>query len=111
MARADRLKASEWGGLFHELVVGIINGLITGVAASVLIFVMYGNLYFSLIIILAMIINLIIAGVFGYVIPLVVQKLNWDPALVSSVFLTTATDVCGFFAFLGLATLFMPLLL
>lgn len=101
----------EWGGLFHELVVGIINGLITGVAASVLIFVMYGNLYFSLIIVLAMIINLIIAGVFGYVIPLVVQKLNWDPALVSSVFLTTATDVCGFFAFLGLATLFMPLLL
>ena len=55
----------------------------------------------------AMLINLIVAALFGITIPLVLERLKIDPAAASSVFLTTVTDVVGFFAFLGLATIFL----
>ena len=55
--------------------------------------------------------NLVVSGFFGLAIPLVLQKLKIDPALSSSIFLTTATDVLGFFLFLGLASLFLSKLL
>jgi magnesium transporter len=68
-------------------------------------------LFLGLIIFAAMIGNLIIAGFFGFMIPLILKKFNLDPAVSSSIFLTTATDVGGFFIFLGLAKLFLPYLL
>jgi magnesium transporter len=71
----------------------------------------YGNPYLGLIIFAAMIGNLVIAGFFGFLIPLLLKGLKIDPALASAVFLTTATDVFGFFLFLGLAKTFLPLLL
>ena len=98
----------DWHGIVKEIGTGLINGLITGVVAALALFLMYGNLYLGLVIILAMIFDMVIAGIFGYVIPITVKHFGGDPALVSTVFLTTATDVCGFFGFLGLATLFMP---
>ena len=55
--------------------------------------------------------NLVVSGFFGLAIPLVLQKLKIDPALSSSIFLTTATDVLGFFLFLGLASMFLSKLL
>jgi magnesium transporter len=55
--------------------------------------------------------NLIISGFFGLLIPIILEKLKVDPALSSSIFLTTATDVLGFFLFLSLASLFLPKLL
>lgn len=55
--------------------------------------------------------NLVIAGFFGFLIPLVLKMLGIDPALASSIFLTTATDVCGFFLFLGLAKNFLKFLI
>ena len=58
-----------------------------------------------------MICNLVIAGFFGFLIPLFLKVIGVDPALASAIFLTTATDVFGFFIFLGLAKLFLPLLL
>ena len=72
---------------------------------------MYGNVYLGLIIFLAMIGNLIISGFFGLIIPIILEKLHIDPAISSSIFLTTATDVLGFFLFLGLASLFLPKLI
>ena len=72
---------------------------------------MYSNVYLGLIIFLAMIGNLIISGFFGLIIPIILEKLHVDPAISSSIFLTTATDVLGFFLFLGLATLFLPKLI
>jgi magnesium transporter len=71
---------------------------------------MYGNWFLGLITFIAMIGNLVVAGVFGFLIPLIMRGLHQDPALGSTVFLTTATDVLGFFIFLGLATLFLPYL-
>jgi len=55
----------------------------------------------------AMMTNLIVAGFFGASIPIILDKLDIDPAVASGVFLTTMTDVIGFFSFLGLATLFL----
>ncbi|NOZ21276.1 MAG: prepilin-type N-terminal cleavage/methylation domain-containing protein [Planctomycetes bacterium] len=67
----------------------------------------YGNPWLGLILFLAMTGNLMIAGVFGTLFPLALKALHRDPALASSIFITTATDVGGFFVFLGLATLLL----
>lgn len=100
----------DWRGMLKEVGAGFINGLITGIIAAVALYLVFGNIYLGIVIILAMIADMLIAGIFGYFIPIAVKKFGGDPALVSTVFLTTATDVGGFFCFLGLATLFMPLL-
>ena len=68
---------------------------------------MSGNLYLGLILGLAMVINLLVAAVAATVIPIILRALKIDPALASAVFITTLTDVFGFFAFLGLATVFL----
>jgi len=74
-------------------------------------FLWYKNPWLGTIICLAMIANLVIAGLFGALVPIVLNSLRLDPALGSSIFVTTATDVGGFFTFLGLATVFMNYLL
>ena len=61
----------------------------------------------GLVIALAMIFNLLVAGLFGALIPLLLKRLDVDPAVGSTVLLTTATDVLGFFSFLGLASLIL----
>ena len=71
---------------------------------------MVGNPYFGGILALAMVINLLVAAVAATLIPIALRALRIDPALASSVFITTLTDVFGFFAFLGLATLFIEYL-
>lgn len=89
--------------LLKEVLLGIINGASTGIFTGIVVYFVYGNIYLGIIIFLAMIANLMISGFFGFLIPLVLKKLHADPALASSIFLTTATDVLGFFVFLGLA--------
>ena len=95
-------------GLKKEILVGAFNGLVTGFLTAVIVYFIYGNIYLGVIICLAMIGNLVISALFGYLIPLVLKSLNLDPAIASSIFLTTATDVLGFFIFLQLAHLFLP---
>ena len=68
---------------------------------------MFGNKYLSLIIFLSMIGNCIIASLVGYLIPIGLKAIKVDPAMASAVLLTTITDVCGFFLFLGLATIYL----
>jgi len=97
----------NWKLLFKEAMVGIINGTATGLVTGLILYLMYGNYYLGLIIFLAMILNLLIAGMFGFLIPLSLQSLGIDPALASAIFLTTVTDVFGFFVFLGLAKTFL----
>ena len=100
-----------WHLVIKELGLGLIHGLSVGIVAGVILYLKYGNVYLGLIIVAAMVGNLIIAGLFGYLVPLILRQLNIDPAVASSIFVTTATDVFGFFAFLGLARLFLPYLL
>ena len=96
-----------WHLLVKEIFLGLINGAVIGIVTGVIVSIMYGNYYLGIIAFLAMVANLIISGVFGILIPLVLQKLKIDPALSSSIFLTTATDVLGFFIFLSLAKIFL----
>ena len=96
---------------FKEILLGLVDGAVNGLVTGVIVSVIYHNMYLGIIIVLAMIGNMIIAGVFGFIIPVLLKKFHQDPAVSSSIFLTTATDVLGFFIFLTLAKIFMPLLL
>lgn len=101
----------DWKYVFNEISLGLINGTATGIVTGFILYARYDNFFLGLIIFAAMIGNLIIAGFFGFLIPLLLKKFRLDPAVSSSIFLTTATDVGGFFIFLGLAKLFLPRLL
>lgn len=90
-----------------EALVGLANGVMFAVLAAAITYLLFQNTLLSAVIGMAMVINLFVAGLFGICIPIVLDKLKIDPALASSVFVTTLTDVIGFFAFLGLAALIM----
>jgi len=93
--------------LFKEFGVGIWNGIIWAIVVAAIAGVWYGSTGLSIVIGIAIITNLIVAAVAGAVIPMVLKRINADPALSGSVVLTTVTDVVGFFVFLGLASLFL----
>lgn len=96
-----------WHLLIKEILLGLINGAGIGLITGVVVAMIYENIFLGLIIFLAMIGNLVVAGFSGLLIPLILDKLKIDPALSSSIFLTTATDVLGFFIFLSLANMFI----
>ena len=96
---------------FKEILLGIVNGAINGLVTGLIVSMIYSNIYLGIIIFLAMIGNMVIAGIFGFIIPVLLKKFHQDPAVSSSIFLTTATDVLGFFIFLTLAKIFMPYLI
>ena len=93
--------------IWKELLVGLGNGLAIGTITALIVGIWTGNWILAGILLSAMTVNLIIAGVAGGVVPLVLEKFGFDPAVASSIFVTTCTDVGGFFSFLGLATLAM----
>lgn len=100
----------SWHLLLKEVLLGLINGAGIGLITGIVVAAVYGNFYLGLIIFLAMIGNLVVSGFFGILVPLILDKMKIDPALSSSIFLTTATDVLGFFIFLSLAQLFLKYL-
>ncbi|QQR41117.1 magnesium transporter [Devosia rhizoryzae] len=93
----------------REMVVGIFNGAIFAILIGLITWLRFTNAGLGVVIGLAMIINMIVAGTFGILIPLTLDKLKADPAIASAVFVTTVTDVVGFFAFLGIAGLWFGL--
>lgn len=96
-----------WKTLKSELGAGLINGLITGVLVAIVVMILNNDVKLAFILAMAMIINLLVAAFFGTIVPLIMQKLGKDPAASATIFITTATDVLGFLAFLGLATLIL----
>lgn len=96
--------------LLKEAAVGLGNGLATGVVAALVVWAWRGDPTLGMIIGSAMIINMFVAAIAGTLIPLSLRALKVDPALASSVFITTLTDVFGFLSFLGLATVFVKYL-
>jgi magnesium transporter len=96
--------------LFKEGLVGLGNGLVLGLVAAIGAWAWKGSPVLGAVLAMAMIINMFIAATAGTLIPLGLRALKIDPALASSVFITTLTDVFGFFSFLGLATIFLPYL-
>lgn len=93
--------------IFNEVLAGVFNGVITGAIAAVIAIFLNESVGIGLVLAAAMVVNLFIAGFFGTVIPLLMQKFGKDPASSATIFITTATDVFGFLAFLGLATILL----
>jgi len=91
----------------RELLVGFINGLAFAVIMAAIAYVWFGSDQLALVIAIAMVINHVAAGLAGILIPLAMDHFDYDPAPASGVFLTTVTDVVGFFAFLGLASVWL----
>ena len=86
-----------------ELTVGLINGLVFAAVIGAVAWVWFANPGLGLVIAIAMVVNMLFAAASGILIPIVLDKFGADPAIASGVFVTTVTDVVGFFAFLGLA--------
>ena len=93
--------------LKREVIIAILNGLIFAALMSLIAYTWFHTWLLGLVIALSMVINLLGAGFFGATIPLLLKRLNIDPAVGSTVLLTTVTDVVGFFSFLGLAKLIL----
>ena len=87
-----------------EFIIGILNGIIFAVITAIIVHLWFKEFSLSLLIGVSMILNMIVAGLFGILVPVSLKKMNIDPALASSVFVTTITDVIGFLSFLGLGS-------
>src|SRR5947207_7791132 len=111
MVRGLALGELTWSNsrkaLLKEVIIGIGNGLLLGIVAAIVAWLARGDPVLGLLLGVAMILNLFVAAAAGTLVPLGLRAANVDPALASSVVVTTLTDVLGFGAFLGLATLFL----
>ena len=107
IATRDLTGANVWRVIRREVFVGCVNGTIFAVTMGVVGMVWFGSPMLGVVIGLAMVINMVVAGLAGTVIPIGLEKLGVDPALASGAFVTTVTDVVGFFAFLSLAALML----
>lgn len=107
LATRELTAANALRVIAKELLVGLINGGLFAVLAGLIAWLWFENPLIAGIIGAAMVINLVVAALAGAVIPLVLARLRVDPAVASAVFVTTVTDVVGFFAFLGLASWFI----
>ena len=104
----EQISNSNLGWLFkRELAVAILNGIILSLIISLVTYVWFNQLILSALIAAAMIINLLSSVVSGVFVPIILRRLNQDPAIAGSVIVTTVTDVVGFVSFLGLATIFL----
>ena len=89
--------------LVKEIMVGLNNGIVTGIIAGTVAYLWKGNYMLGLVLGSAMTINIVVAGIVGTLVPLILRKINVDPAIASSIFVTTFTDAVGFLSFLSLA--------
>ena len=90
-----------------EFIIGVLNGIIFAIITGVTVQLWFKEINLSLLIGVSMILNMIVAGLFGILVPVSLKKMNIDPALASSVFVTTITDVIGFLSFLGLGSYYL----
>ena len=109
LATRDLSDANAWRVIQRELTVGLLNGLAFAVITGVVAYAWFKVPGLGVVIGLAMVCNLIAAAMAGILIPLAIQRFKFDPAVASGVFVTTVTDVVGFFSFLGIATLWFGL--
>jgi len=105
IATRDLTGSNFWRVVRREALAGLINGVIFAVVMGVIGVIWFGTPALGLVIAAAMVINLVVAALAGITIPIVLDKMGVDPALASGAFVTTVTDVVGFFAFLGLAAM------
>jgi magnesium transporter len=107
LAMRDLGPANVYRVVGREATVGLVNGLVFAVLLGTVVYFWFGNDELGLVIAAAMVVNFLVAAMAGILIPLTLDHLGIDPAVASTVFVTTITDVVGFFAFLGLAALWL----
>lgn len=111
LALGDMTSAHIWRVLKKETMLGLTTGLANGLVMAGIAYVWKGQALLAIIVATALVINMLVAAAVGVVVPLALKTFRVDPAIASSVIITTFTDVCGFFSFLGLATLLIKFLL
>ncbi len=99
--------SNAWRLMRKEVLVALVNGLLWAVVVAIVAIAWFQSVPLGVVIGMAIVVNLLVAAVAGALIPLALQRLGADPALAGGVVLTTVTDVVGFLAFLGLATLLL----
>jgi len=109
LATRDLSDTNAWRVILRELMVGLLNGIAFAVITGVAAYIWFKVPGLGFVIGLAMICNLVAAGLGGILIPLALHRLKFDPAVASSPFVTTVTDVVGFFSFLSIASLWFGL--
>ena len=92
--------------VIKEFNIGVLNGIIFALISAAVVQIWFKDYILSFIISISMILNMIVAGLFGILIPVTLKKFKIDPAIASSVFVTTITDVIGFLSFLGIGAYF-----
>ena len=107
LSERDLTSQTAWRSVRREALAGILNGIIFATLLGVIAFVWFGDIRLALVAFSAMVVNHIFAALAGILVPLGLKRAGADPAVSSSVFVTTVTDIVGFFAFLGLAALFL----
>ncbi len=107
LATRDLSAVNAYRVILREVSVGLLNGLLFAAILALVTLAWFGSGPLGGVIAAAMVFNHVAAALAGILIPLTLQRFNYDPAVASSVFVTTITDVVGFFAFLGLATLWL----
>jgi magnesium transporter len=107
LATRDLTEANAQRVVLRELGAGVLNGLGLALILGLGAWVIFGDLNLGLVLGMAMIVNQIVAALGGVMVPLTLERFGLDPALASGTFVTTLTDVMGFFAFLGLATVML----
>jgi len=107
LAMKDLGSANAYRVIGREAMVGLLNGLVFALLLGAVVYFWFGNDELGLVIAAAMVVNFVVAALAGIMIPLTLDYLDVDPAVASGVFVTTVTDVVGFFAFLGLAALWL----
>ena len=101
------LSSSNLGKIItKEFIIGVLNGFIFAIITGVIIHLWFKEINLSILIAVSMVLNMIVAGLFGILVPVSLKKFNIDPAIASSVFVTTITDVIGFLSFLGIGAYF-----
>ncbi|MFK7837905.1 MAG: magnesium transporter [Sulfitobacter sp.] len=105
IATKDLTGSNVWRVIRRECLVGLINGVIFAVVMGIVGLIWFGSPALGYVIAAAMVVNMVVAGLAGTGIPIVLERLGIDPALASGAFVTTVTDVVGFFVFLGLAAM------
>ncbi|MSP10640.1 MAG: magnesium transporter [Pelagibacteraceae bacterium] len=106
LATNDLTKNNFTQNILKEFNIGLLNGIIFAIITSAIVQLWFQDLRLSLIISISMVLTLVVAGLFGILVPVSLKKMNIDPAIASSVFVTTITDVIGFISFLGVSAYF-----
>ena len=107
LATQDLTKNNFTNNIIKEFNIGVLNGVIFAIISSLIVQLWFNDIQLSLIISISMVLTMIVAGLFGILVPVTLNKMKIDPAISSSVFVTTITDVIGFVSFLGVGAYFL----